>query len=523
MMSWTPAQLLRLTLAELSRLRVFVVVSFIVISLAAILAGLIMPKSYSSSATVLAERREILTPLMEGTAIDTAERANDQDRVRFYRELLFSREIMGRVIREIGLVDTDSEDVALEEHTIQQLMKSTTLDATGPNLVRITVIDHYPDRAHQTARLFSELLVSESETEKTRESTAAYAFIDGQTRAYHDKLVTAEQRLTVYRAENVDVGRGTESAISERISWLQSDIERNRLALSEARTRGESLESQLNGQSQVMVRETRVSQYRSQIVSLQEQIDVLRLRYTDTYPDIVNLKYQITDIEKALTRELSAARRPIQSGAGQAPSSASMANPLWMRLRQQLSEATTDAAALEARVYENKRLLEIAFERAKRVPEVEATMAELTRDHEVNNNVYQDLLRRRENARVSMNMDLEQSGGNFRVLYAATMPVSPDGLRLLHFAIMGPLLGLLFPLGFILVTLELDSRVRHEDQIANDFGFDVIGEVGVLLTHGEQARHRLVTVALGLGVISVFAIYAYLGWLGAAARTVMVA
>jgi polysaccharide chain length determinant protein (PEP-CTERM system associated) len=523
MMNWTPAQLLRLTLAELSRLRVFTVVSFIVISLVTIVAGMVMPKNYSSSATVLAERREILTPLMEGSAVDTANLANDDERIRFYRELLFSREIMARVIREIGLVATDSKDVALEERTIQQLMERTALEATGPNLVRISVNDQSASRSHDTARLFSELLVSESESEKTRESTAAFAFIDSQARGYHDKLIEAEQRLTQYRGENVDVGTGTESAISERISFLQTDVERNSLGLREARTRVQSLESQLNGQSQVVVRDTRVSQYRSQIASLQEQIDVLRLRYTDTYPDIVNLKYQIIDLEKALSRELSAGSRPIPSGSSQSSSSASMANPLWLRLRQQLSEATTEVAALESRLWENERLLANALVRAKRVPEVEATMAELTRDHEVNNTVYQDLLRRRENARVSMNMDLEQSGGNFRVLYAATEPVSPDGLRLLHFALIGPLLGLLFPLGFILASLELDSRIRHENQIVEEFGFDVIGEVGVLLTQGEQARHRLVTVALGLGVVGVFAIYAYIAWLGTVARTMIVA
>ena len=100
--------------------------------------------------------------------------------------------------------------------------------------------------------------------------------------------------------------------------------------------------------------------------------------------------------------------------------------------------------------------------------------------------------------------------------------MTPDGLRLLHFALIGPLLGILFPLGFILATLELDSRVRHEDQIAADFGFEVIGEVGVVLTQGEQARHRLVTVALGLGVVGVFAIYAYIAWLGAAVRTALI-
>ena len=511
--TWSPEQLWRLTIAEVSRRRVAVITCFVVVSLASLLLGAVMPKSYSSAATVLAERREILSPLLEGSAVGSAERVNDQDRLRFYRELLFSRNIVLRVIEETGLINVDNKNVALEEQVIRDVIDQTTLEATGPNLVRITVEDAMPDHAYELAQLFSELLVSESESEKTRESSEAFDFIGGQAREYHGKLVDAEQRLTEHRASNVDIGQGTEAAVSARISGLQADVERSRLELREARTRVNSLEAQLSGESQVVVRETRVSQYRSQIASLQQEIDVLRLRYTDTYPDIVNLKYQITDLEKALRREIDSTER-ISTGED-ARSSAAMANPLWQRLRQSLSDAKTEVATLDARLYENQRLLEIELERAKRIPQIEATLAELTRDYEVNNTVYQDLLRRRENARVSMNMDLQQRGGNFRVLYAANYPVVPDGLRLLHFAIIGPLLGILIPLILIVSFLQFDPRIRHEEQIRDILAFEVV-EVGTVLTRQEEARNRFVTMALGTGMFTVFVVYAYLGWLSVA-------
>ncbi|MDP6096913.1 MAG: Wzz/FepE/Etk N-terminal domain-containing protein, partial [Gammaproteobacteria bacterium] len=112
--TWSPEQLWRLTIAEVSRRRVAVITCFVVVSLASLLLGAVMPKSYSSAATVLAERREILSPLLEGSAVGSAERVNDQDRLRFYRELLFSRNIMLRVIKETGLINVDNKNVALE-------------------------------------------------------------------------------------------------------------------------------------------------------------------------------------------------------------------------------------------------------------------------------------------------------------------------------------------------------------------------------------------------------------------------
>ena len=47
------------------------------------------------------------------------------------------------------------------------------------------------------------------------------------------------------------------------------------------------------------------------------------------------------------------------------------------------------------------------LDRSRRIAASESALAELTRDYEVNRDIYQDLLKRRENARVSMNLDAE--------------------------------------------------------------------------------------------------------------------
>ena len=65
--------------------------------------------------------------------------------------------------------------------------------------------------------------------------------------------------------------------------------------------------------------------------------------------------------------------------------------------------------------------------RSRRIAASESALAELTRDYEVNRDIYQDLLKRRENARVSMNLDRASRGLTFRIQDPATMPLRPTG------------------------------------------------------------------------------------------------
>ncbi|MDH5512640.1 MAG: hypothetical protein OEY27_05425, partial [Gammaproteobacteria bacterium] len=122
---------------------------------------------------------------------------------------------------------------------------------------------------------------------------------------------------------------------------------------------------------------------------------------------------------------------------------------------------------LTARITETKRELAAQLDRGKRVHGGEATLAELTRDYQVNRDIYQDLLRRRENARVSMNLDKDNKGLTIKVQEPAIPPREPSGLRFLHFVIAGFVLALALPLGFLFTKLHFDPRIRAGSVISD--------------------------------------------------------
>jgi len=126
-------------------------------------------------------------------------------------------------------------------------------------------------------------------------------------------------------------------------------------------------------------------------------------------------------------------------------------------------------------------------ERGKRVQGGAATLAQLTRDYQVNRDIYQDLLRRREQARVSMNLDRDKQGLTFRIYEPATLPLQPSGLRYIHFIVIGLLASLMVPAAWVFAQIQLDPRVRFGAVLAYKTKIAYLATVPHLWSPGEAA------------------------------------
>jgi len=463
---------LRIILKEACRFRLPLVLGFGVISLSVLIAGLFIQKVYDSSVTIIVQERDIIQPLMQGRAVAT----EVIDRAQQARELIYSRQLLTKVMETTGWLDVPLTPVE-EERLREQLKNRIVVDSTGENFIVISYRDTDPYRVKLTTDKIAEFFIEDSRIRKSEESRKAYEFVDSQVEAYHAKLVDAENRLKEFRSENTDVRTGALEEIGRRISELQGQIEQTKLAIAEEDIRKSSLEKQLSGEAGLTSSLTREGQYLSRIAELQNELDTLKLSYTDTHPDVIVLKHQIEDLMSAIERERTRNRTPSRNSGNAAETYVDEGvrlSPLYETLRNQLSQSKTLIATLNARLIENEKLLQQEIELDKKVHASEATLSELNRGYEVNQQIYNDLLRRRENARVSMNMDISQKGLDLKVYEPAYLPVKPSGLRLLHFIGAGLLLGIALPLGLLVVYLELDPRIRNKKVFENEFELPVI-------------------------------------------------
>jgi uncharacterized protein involved in exopolysaccharide biosynthesis len=136
----------------------------------------------------------------------------------------------------------------------------------------------------------------------------------------------------------------------------------------------------------------------------------------------------------------------------------------------------------------------------------DTTQSALFRIYDSTREVYEDLLKRRENARVSMDLDAEHRGLTMRIQEEAEVPATASSLRLVHLSLIGLFLALAVPLGLLFAIVRFDRRVRSPQQIER------LANVPLLVSIPyEGSRHRSLTrrrdVQVALLVCGVFLVY----------------
>ena len=500
-MNLHPEQLIRVLFVEIFHYRKTIVAVFIMVYAAMLALGLTWPKVYTASTSIVVEEKRVVQPLMQGAAVAT----DVADRARLAREVIYGRKIMDQILEYAGWAKTT---LTPTEHDaiIRKLTKRTTVTNNGRDIIRIEYSDDDPERAFKTTQKLADLFIAETLSSKVAESQSAFDFINKQTEAYHEKLTKAEQQLKEFRTANLDARPGSDADISARLTQLQTRIQQATQDLKEAEVRKSSLEQQISGEAEVASVLSREGQYRSRIADLQSRLETLRLSYHDSYPDIVQLKHQIDDLNQAIVEDQQA-RAAAKASGRVVLNEGVINNPLYQQLKQELSQTKLNIEMLTARISEAKRMLNQELDLGRRVHGGEAELSELTRDYQVNRDIYQDLLKRRENARVSMNLEMDTQGLAVKIQEPPQFPRHPSGLRFLHFVIAGMVLGIALPLGMLFARVYLDPRIRSGTLIAEKRKLALLAVVPQMWAPSEirtlSREIEWLSVAVGLTILGV--------------------
>lgn len=436
---------LRAVRLELYRHRTAATVIFMVVTAGILTLGYVTPKTYTSKAVLYADQSTILQPLLRGQAEVT-----EIDRINESRELIQGRSFLEHVALKTGLITNAFDDNA-RDAAIDSLKRSLRLRVSNRNFLELSYSSGDPDRSFEVLSAALDHFIERTVTKKRTESRGAFEFIDSQVKAYQRQLEEAEQRLKEFKASNQD---GTEGSVQSRIESLRAAIENLKLEIQQAQAEVRLTRQQLA--TEEPVRRITVNPGQSlaerRLGGLRQELEALRLHFHERHPDIVSLKGQIADLERQAFDGDDTDREGEITEV--------MENPVYESLKLKLSESTTQLAVKRNRLASLERLLEEAFERAERVAENQAELTELTRDYDVTRGVYDDMLQRRERARLSMTLDVQGEGVSYRILEPATYPTKWDGLQLFQVGIAGPFLGGTTVLGLLTVMVLLDQRIR---------------------------------------------------------------
>ena len=176
-------------------LSVFLLVTF---SLSVLVVSLNWPKIYVSTSVIEVDEQNILTPLLEGSAVATAVK----DHARNAKQLIFSKRSKENVLNKLS-EETEQMTDKEKETFWDDIQDSVVVDSLGGNLLEISYYSVDPFRAKFFAITLTDFFITESVEEKRRESEGAYQFIADQAGEYHKKLLDSEEALKTFRSNNL--------------------------------------------------------------------------------------------------------------------------------------------------------------------------------------------------------------------------------------------------------------------------------------------------------------------------------
>lgn len=489
-------EFVRVLLREAIRYKTWVALCFACVSLAVLGVGMVFPKKFISSTTIHADQQNIIKPLLEGQASTTA--VSDQTRV--VQEVVMSPRLLKQVVTDLGLTADTQNEFAVEA-VINGLRAGLQVQSMGTGFIKLQYQGDNPDDVYNIVSKVTDLFIKSSSENKRKESSDAFLFIDNQVKTYKAQLQDADQKLKTFTASNLD---GTEASVKERITDLRREIETIKLDIEEAGTRIGSLEKELRSESQFVERRFRSDVYRERLQDAQTRLETLKLTYTDDYPDVVTLVHQIEDMKRAIreTDERQSSNEKAKGTSGDAS-----LNPLYEELRRRVSTQKVELDSRRRRLDRTEALLKEEYSRLQRIAARQADLAELTRDYNVNRSIYENMLERKERARLSMTLDIEGQGVTFRVQEPAVYPLTPKGLRFLHFVLLGPALGFLAPLGVLILYVQFDPRIRFRGQLEAASSVPILGVVPHITSPLSKRVMKSDVILLGGFLVLVMCVY----------------
>ncbi len=461
------------------------------ISFSVLIIGMNFKPKYETSVTIFADNQNVIKPLLEGQAAVTVPK---NERIRIVQETMFAPRLLDRVVKATmgnQRIVTGTDEM---EEAMTELRKTITLTAPASNYITISYNDKSPNTSFKVVNKVTSLFIEESAQNKRAESKSAYTFIDEQVKSYKSQLVEAENRLKAFEAANVD---GIDSQVSSSISSLRTTIEEIAIDIEAEEVKIAALEIQLANESRFSNNDYNARVYRDRLAQLESQLDTLRLNYRDEHPDVVDMQLQIQDVKRTIIEVENASQSTI--GGSSDLTGEQNLNPIYEDLSGQLSEAKVTVQTKRHRLAANENRLQEQYQRRVRVAANQADLSELTRDYSVTKNIYEDLLERKERARISMTLDLAGQGVTYKILEPAIFPVLPTGARFFHFVVAGPILGTIIPLAILIALIFFDHRIKFADQL-NDLFPGIV--LAVLPEEAVKYQNwRLVSVSIAAAVL----------------------
>jgi polysaccharide chain length determinant protein (PEP-CTERM system associated) len=482
------------------------------VALAIWVAVLALPDRYEASARVFVDARSSLRPVLEGIAIQE----DYESQLSLVREALLSRPQLEAVARKTNL-DARVTTPAQMDNLITGLQKQIQVVAVQTEVQRgqsdtiYTITYQHPNR-EKSVEVVRTLLndFQEGTLSGNRSgSEQAQVFLNEQIESLEKRLQDSEERLAEFKKRNVGMIPGERGDYFARMDKQMSGLQEAQTRMAVALSRRAELQHQLDTSRAYLPGTAVLSNSVAMAATppdvtlrrqeAEQRLEELLLRYTDKHPEVIAVRRNLEELKAREAAELAELQK---GGMGTGAIRSLSANPVYQQIQSQLNQTQVEIASLQGEVVQHQAEISDLRRFVDQAPEIEQEFSRLNRDYTVTKEQYNQLVARREQARVSD--DAARTGiVDFKVIEpprAANEPAAPKRPMLI-------LAGLVVALGAGLVLAlfphYFSPTFGGTAALASSIGLPVIGSISAIKTdmNGERDRLDARRAAYALGAL----------------------
>ncbi len=439
---------------------------------------------YTAETKVYIDTTTVLKPLLHGLAIQSDFKAI----VQLMINKLLSRPNLERAARLMDM-DIDINTPKEMEALIVKIRKRVKITAKKrTNTYVITYTDENRILAKEMVQTLLDIFVEDTLGTSVTESDSAISFLDGQIAKYDQLLQEAEERREQFKRKNLGLMPDDGANYYSELKASKSQVEKASLLMKESINRRDKIQSQLEELRSSSNTGSRVltSSLDGRISEQEVKLQDLLLLYTEQHPDVIHANLILDSLKKRRDVELE----NLQSNNNGSNNKLVNNNPAYQELLVLLTETEADISSFRTRVdsleekqIELKKLVNI-------VPRIEAELQRLNRDYDVHRTNYNEFVKRREQARISEDVESGSEQVKFRIIEPPFVPLRATfpNRGLFDAGVLVLALGIGYGIGLLISLFQ--PVFYNQDELGAGLGCAVLGTISKFDTQAVLSKRR---------------------------------
>jgi succinoglycan biosynthesis transport protein ExoP len=403
------------------------------------------------------------------------------------REVLFSPPVLEAAARQMTLYKESQE--AIPPKVLEDLKSDVNITVDGDHAFKVSYESGDRYDARNVTNTLVEEFVRQASAKHEEKAGEQAAVIDTELDALRKRMEDQSKKLHDYKSKTVHILPEHMLENMRVVDDLKDQLRDREEKISLEESRRTTIQRQIDDLEakgvleQPMIHEKTADELKLEDLKLQEK--QLATRYTPKMPEVIQLRKQIADLERATAAQPKAGRNE--------PS------PTWLKynelkaeldgINQKLPAYRRDIQSLQAQISTYSR-------RVEATPQVERRVEDLKRELDVGESQFHALLDKKQDAELAKGLAESESGIAFSVVESASLPSAPYSPQRERIILMGLAAGLGLGLALAFLMEQNDSTFGTVDDFQAFTTLPVAGVIPNVVQKGSKkgARPPIVTV-----------------------------